>query len=370
MQPTVRDRALADGLRVAQAAVDEGLLKATKSDVPFITEAARELTRTAGRRLRPLLVLLAARFGDPGAPGVVPAAVVVELTHLATHYHDGVRDEATVRRGAPCPDAHWDNTVAVLIGDFLFARASHILADLGPRAVRLQAEAFRRQVTGQILETTGPRDDRDPVEHHLEVLASRTGSLTAVSGRLGALTSGADASAVDALARYGERLGVASHLADELATLTARRPTLPVLLLLAGAAERTGRGDLGDPGDRAGRGDLADPGDRAGRGDLADPGDRAGRGDLADRELYELLTGPADRPGYAAAVARLRTHPVLHLAREETARQADAARAALSTLPDCPARYALESLCETVMRRADTAPPPGPDAPTAPSSCG
>ncbi|MEV5774941.1 polyprenyl synthetase family protein [Streptomyces antimycoticus] len=345
MQPTVRDRALADGLRAAQAAVDEGLLKATKSDVPFITEAARELTRTAGRRLRPLLVLLAARFGDPGAPGVVPAAVVVELTHLATHYHDGVRDEATVRRGAPCPDAHWDNTVAVLIGDFLFARASHILADLGPRAVRLQAEAFRRQVTGQILETTGSREDRDPVEQHLEVLASRTGSLTAVSGRLGALTSGADASAVDALARYGERLGVASHLADELATLTARRPTLPVLLL-AGAAERTGRGDL------------------------ADPGDRAGRGDLADRELYELLTGPADRPGYAEAVARLRTHPVLDLAREETARQADAARVALSTLPDCPARSALESLCETVMRRADTAPPPGPDAPTAPSSCG
>ncbi|MFE9001275.1 polyprenyl synthetase family protein [Streptomyces sp. NPDC007875] len=341
MQPPVRDRALADGLRAAQAAVDEGLLKATKSDVPFITEAARELTRTAGRRLRPLLVLLAARFGDPGAPGVVPAAVVVELTHLATHYHDDVRDEAAVRRGAPRPDANWDNTVAVLIGDFLFARASHILADLGPRAVRRQAEAFRRQVTGQILETTGPHDDRDPVERHLEVLASRTGSLTAVSGRLGALASGADASTVDALARYGERLGVASHLADEVATPTARRPTLPVLLL----AERAGAG-------------------------AAEHTDRAGRGDLADRELYELLIGPADRPGYAEAVARLRTHPVLGRARGETARQADAARAALSTLPDCPARAALESLCETVARRADAVPPPGPGAPTEPSSCG
>lgn len=345
MQPTVRDRALADGLRAGQAAVDEGLLKATKSDVPFINEAARELTRTAGRRLRPLLVLLAARFGDPGAPGVVPAAVVVELTHLATHYHDGVRDETAVRHDAPRPDANWDNTVAVLIGDFLFARASHILADLGPQAVRLQAEAFRRQVTGQILETAGPRDGRDPVEHHLEVLASRTGALTAVSGRLGALVSGADPSAVDALARYGERLGVASHLADEVATPTARRPTLPVLLLAerVGADERTDRADLGD---------------------------RAGRGDLADRELYELLTGPADRPGYAEAVARLRTHPVLDRAREETARQADAARAALSTLPDCPARAALESLCEAVVRRADAVPPPEPGAPTAPSSSG
>ncbi|AEM88245.1 polyprenyl synthetase family protein [Streptomyces violaceusniger] len=345
MQLTVRDRALADGLRAGQAAVDEGLLKATKSDVPFINEAARELTRTAGRRLRPLLVLLAARFGDPGAPGVVPAAVVVELTHLATHYHDGVRDETAVRPGARGPDANWDNTVAVLIGDFLFARASHILADLGPQAVRLQAEAFRRQVTGQILETAGPRDGRDPVEHHLEVLAGRTGALTAVSGRLGALVSGADPSAVDALARYGERLGMASHLADELATPTARRPTLPVLLLLA---ERVG----------------------AGAPERMDPEDRAGRADLADRELYELLTGPADRPGYAEAVARLRTHPVLDRAREETARQADAARAALSTLPDCPARAALESLCETVVRRADAVPPPEPGAPTAPSSSG
>ncbi|AGP56850.1 polyprenyl synthetase family protein [Streptomyces rapamycinicus] len=324
MQPTVRDHALTDGLRAGQAAVEEGLLRATKSDVPFITEAARELTRTAGRRLRPLLVLLAARFGDPGAPGVVPAAVVVELTHLATHYHDDVRDEAAVRRDAPRPDANWDNTVAVLTGDFLFARASHILADLGPEAVRIQAQAFRRQVTGQILETTGPRDGRDPVEHHLDVLASRTGSLTAVSGRLGALASGADPSVADALARYGERLGVASHLADEVATPTARRPTLPVLLLAR----------------------------------VANPAGPTGPTGPTDRELYELLTGPAERAGHAEAVARLRTHPVLDRAREETARQADAARAALSTLPDSPARDALESLCETVV------------APTAPSSCG
>ncbi|GAA2310172.1 polyprenyl synthetase family protein [Streptomyces violaceusniger] len=315
MQPTVRDHALVDGLRAGQAAVEEGLLRATKSDVPFITEAARELTRTAGRRLRPLLVLLAARFGDPGAPGVVPAAVVVELTHLATHYHDDVRDEAAVRRDAPRPDANWDNTVAVLTGDFLFARASHILADLGPQAVRIQAQAFRRQVAGQILETTGPREDHDPVEHHLDVLASRTGSLTAVSGRLGALASGADPSVADALARYGERLGVAGHLADEVATPTTRRPTLPALLLAR----------------------AADP---------------------TDRELHELLTGPAERAGQAEAVARLRAHPVLDLAREETARQADAARTALSALPDCPARDALESLCETVVAPTDTGRPP------------
>jgi len=204
-------------LRAALAAVEEGLVEATRSDVPFISEAARHLARPGGRRLRPLLVLLAARFGDPDAPGVVPAAVVVELTYLATRYHDDVRHEAKP-------------TVAVLIGDFLFARASRLLAGLGPRAVRLQADAFKRLVSGQILETTGPRDDHDPVAHHLRTLAARTGALTAVSGRLGALTSGATEEIADTLAVYGERLGVARHLAAELRAPVHGAPTLPVLL--------------------------------------------------------------------------------------------------------------------------------------------
>ena len=138
---------------------------------------------------------------------MVPSAVVVELTHLATLYHDDVMDEADVRRGVASANARWGNSVAVLTGDFLFARASHILADLGPEAVRIQAEAFERLVTGQILETAGPRDGRDPIDHYLDVLAGKTGSLVAVSGRFGAMMSGADESIVNILTQYGERLG-------------------------------------------------------------------------------------------------------------------------------------------------------------------
>ena len=164
----------------------------------------------AGKRFRPLLVMLAAQFGDPYAPGVVPSAVVVELTHLATLYHDDVMDEAEVRRGVDSANTRWGNSVAVLTGDFLFARASHILADLGPEAVRIQAEAFERLVTGQILETAGPQDGRDPVEHYLDVIAGKTGSLVAVSGRFGAMMSGADEAVVDILTQYGERLGAPS----------------------------------------------------------------------------------------------------------------------------------------------------------------
>ena len=101
-----------------------------------------------------MLVLLAAQFGDPRDPRVVPAAAAIELTHLATLFHDDVMDEAVIRRGLPSANSRWDNTVAILTGDFLFARASRILADLGPEAIRLQAETFDRLVAGQLAETS------------------------------------------------------------------------------------------------------------------------------------------------------------------------------------------------------------------------
>lgn len=213
---SVRDQALEADVQAGLAAVEEGLLEATKSEVPFITEAAQHLVRAGGKRFRPLLAMLAAQFGDPYAPGVVPAAVVVELTHLATLYHDDVMDEADVRRGVDSANTRWGNSVAVLTGDFLFSRASHMLADLGPEAVRIQAEAFERLVTGQILETAGPRDGRDPVDHYLDVLGGKTGSLIAVAVRFGAMMAGADERIVDVLAQYGERLGVAFQLADDV----------------------------------------------------------------------------------------------------------------------------------------------------------
>src|SRR5439155_3651492 len=125
--------------------------------------AASYLVAAGGKRFRPLVSVLAAHFGDASRPEIVPAAVVVELTHLATLYHDDVMDEASVRRGAVSANARWDNTVAILTGDFLFSRASNLLADLGPHAVRLQARTFERLVIGQIRETVGPRDGDDTI---------------------------------------------------------------------------------------------------------------------------------------------------------------------------------------------------------------
>ncbi|MEU1667349.1 polyprenyl synthetase family protein [Streptomyces sparsogenes] len=339
---SMRDRAAEAEVGAGLAAVEAGLLDATKSDVPFITEAAQRLVRAGGKRLRPLLVLLAARFGDPEAPGVVPSAVVVELTHLATLHHDDVLDDAEARRRTPGTDAHWDNSVAVLTGDFLFARASHLLADLGPEAVRIQADAFRQLVTGQILETAGPSGDRDPIEHYLEVLAGRAGSLIAVSGRLGALASGAGPEVAGVLARYGELLGVACRLAEDV-------------LDIAGAGG-TGGVPRGRPGTTLREGFATLP--------LLYLRARAeATGSDEDRELCELLTtGHADEPRYAEALRRLRAHPALDLARVAAARYAEQARAALAPLPAGAARGALEDLCDLVTRGRPASLPASPPA--------
>ncbi|MEU9388967.1 polyprenyl synthetase family protein [Streptomyces sp. NPDC048324] len=326
---SVRDQALEADVQAGLVAVEEGLLEATKSEVPFITEAAQHLVRAGGKRFRPLLVMLAAQFGDPYAPGVVPSAVVVELTHLATLYHDDVMDEAAVRRGVDSANTRWGNSVAVLTGDFLFARASHILADLGPEAVRVQAEAFERLVTGQILETAGPQDGRDPVEHYLDVLSGKTGSLVAVSCRFGAMMSGADETVVDVLTQYGERLGVAFQLADDVLDIASDShesgktpgtdlregiPTLPVLRL----RERAQR--LGLPEDVA---------------------------------LCELLDSDlSDDARHAEALAGLRAHPALEQARRDTVRYAQDARAALAPLKECDAKVALMEMCDAVVHRA------------------
>ncbi|WP_333770513.1 polyprenyl synthetase family protein [Streptomyces sp. IBSBF 2435] len=329
---SVWDPALDADIGAGLAAVEEGLIEATKSDVPFITDAARHLLQAGGKRFRPLLVMLGAQFGDPFAPGVVPAAVVVELTHLATLYHDDVMDEADARRGVPSANARWGNSVAVLTGDFLFSRASHILADLGPEAVRVQAESFERLVTGQILETVGPRDGRDPLDHYLEVLAGKTSSLMAVSGRFGAMMSGAGEAVVHTLTQYGERIGIAFQLADDVLDIASDShesgktpgtdlregiPTLPVLHVRKHYAQA------------------------------------GGAVSAADRRLNELLDGDLTDDGlHAEALSLLRAHPALEQARRDSLRYAEEARAALAPLPEGPAKRALAGLCDAVVHRA------------------
>jgi heptaprenyl diphosphate synthase len=323
MGPWLPSGALGNSLTEGLGRVEEALAAAVTSEHPFVSEAAGHLMSAGGKRFRPLLALLAAHLGDARAPEVVQAAVVCELTHLATLYHDDVMDEAAVRRGAQSANSRWTNSVAILTGDLLFARASDILADLGPEAVRIQARTFERLVTGQIRETVGARDGEDRVAHYLEVLADKTGSLVATSARFGARFAGVEAELVEALTRFGEEVGVAFQLSDDLLDIvtdgaSGKSPgtdlregiaTLPALIALAGD-------------------------------------------DPADARLRELVSRPLSDDGeHAEALALLRASVALERAGEVLREYADRARASLSGVPAGEVREALSALCDYVVTR-------------------
>jgi heptaprenyl diphosphate synthase len=318
------DPALAQDVKNGLEDVETRLREVVVSAHPMLTETASHLADAGGKRFRPLLALLAAQLGDPAAPGVLDAAVVVELTHLASLYHDDVMDEADVRRGAPSANTRWTNTVAILTGDYLFARASDLTAGLGTEATSLQASTFARLVEGQIAETAGPADGQDAVEHHLRVLADKTGALISTSARLGAMMAGAPAAAVDTVTRFGEVIGLAFQLSDDLIDVrsetgeSGKTPgtdlregvrTLPVLLVLSG----TGDDDL---------------------------------------RLRALLEGDlSDDARLAEALRLLRAHPAMEQAAARLSRSVDEAREIAGQLPPGPARDALHGLTDFVLAR-------------------
>ena len=152
------DPAVEADLALGMNGVEELLREHIKGDYPLVEETSRHLVAAGGKRLRPLLTLISSHYGDSKRKEVIPAAVVCELTHLATLYHDDVMDEAPLRRGVESANNRWGNTIAILTGDYLFSKASDLLADLGPEAVRLQARTFERLVIGQIMETQGPKN--------------------------------------------------------------------------------------------------------------------------------------------------------------------------------------------------------------------
>ena len=317
-----RDDVFEASVRAQLELIEAALLKAAEADSDMVTEAARHIIAAGGKRFRPLLVVLGSHIGPHAdADDVVKAAVVVELTQVASLYHDDVMDEAPIRRGSASANSRWGNTVAILVGDLLFARASDIVCDLGPEFVRLQARTFSRLVQGQIAETVGP-GGMDPLDHYLGVVADKTGSLIATSALFGSKISGTTPQLQRVMANFGEQIGVVFQLSDDIIDITSDEtgktpgtdlregiPTLPTLL-----ARRST-----DPADARLR-QLLDS-------DLHD--------DAALREVLELL----------------RRHRSIDQSREEVRRRAEAARALLEPLPAGPARDALDDLCTTVVTR-------------------
>ncbi|MCW2936988.1 MAG: Trans-hexaprenyltranstransferase [Actinomycetia bacterium] len=321
------DEALTAEIADDLALVEVALRETTFGGDEMFTEVSRHMMEAGGKRFRAMLVLLAARFGDCRDKRIVPAAVAIELTHLATLFHDDVMDEADMRRGQASANAVFGNSIAILAGDYLFARASRILSDLGPDAVRIQAETFSRLVDGQLAETVGVRPGADPLAHYMQVIEDKTGSLIATSGRFGAMFAGAAGGVVDQIADACMRIGVAWQLSDDVIDLASSTQesgksegtdlkqgvrTLPVLYALRSAAPAPDEVRL--------------------------------------RELLSLaeLTDPQL---HAEALALLRKSPAIDEARETVRSWILAAQEILRSLPDVPARTAFESLCDFVITR-------------------
>ncbi|WP_343996445.1 polyprenyl synthetase family protein [Nocardioides dubius] len=308
------------------AVVEDALAGHVRSEAEFVTTAARHLMEAGGKRFRPLLVLLAAEAGTtPESDDVLTAACVVELTHLASLYHDDVMDEAALRRGADSANARWDNHIAILTGDFLFSKSSELTAELGADAVRIQAQTFTRLVEGQILETVAPAEGADPLEHHLRVIAGKTGALLATSARYGARFGGASREIEEALSAYGEIVGAAFQISDDILDIASETdesgktpgtdlregvPTLPVLLVQRST-------------------------------------------DPADDRLKELLAADlSDDDALAEALGLLRKHPAMDEAKAYVVGRAAEAKALLAALPLGPVREALEAFADAVAIRS------------------
>ncbi|WP_458086277.1 polyprenyl synthetase family protein [Streptomyces malaysiensis] len=365
MELTIGDPTLMARLERGMDASEERLRAlAAEARDPYVAEVAGHLFGRGGKRLRPLLALVGAEFGercperrperrpaaaDPSAAGAsatgtaatdpsatdlsaavdaaVDAAALAELVHVASLFHDDVMDQGLTRRGVPSVNARWGNTTAVLAGNWLLSKAAQLAAELGPETIRLQSKVTNRLIMGQIRELVGPSDDDDPLSHYFTVVAGKTAALIAMALQLGAVRTGAPDRVVQALAEYGEHLGIAFQISDDILDVTSTSEvsgkeqgkdlaigvaSLPVLLALAD--ERPEAGEL--------------------------------------RTLLTAATATAaEGTGLPKAVALLHRCGALAEARTVLHARLLRARTALNGLPDGPATQVLHALCDFVARR-------------------
>jgi heptaprenyl diphosphate synthase len=321
-------KALQDQLELIEAELAEHLRFAS----PIADAPARYLMDAGGKRIRPMLTLLTSELGDGPDELVRRAAQAVELTHLASLYHDDVMDDAKLRRGVPAAQTVWSNSVAILAGDLLFARASSLVSGMGEEAILLQARTFERLCLGQLHETVGPQEGDEPIAHYIQVLADKTGALIATAARMGVMFGHGPAEYADPVMEYGERIGVAFQLIDDVIDLSPKKEqtgkragtdlragvaTLPYLLLQQRAGENPADAEL------LGRID-------AGAAAIAEGADPA----LLDPE-----------------VEALRAHEVTRETEATAKRWAEEAKQALEVLPKSPVKRALERMADSIVNR-------------------
>jgi heptaprenyl diphosphate synthase len=324
------EKSFARAIEAGLERVEEGLATHLTFADDIADAAGRYLLDAGGKRVRPVLALLTAQLGDGVTDEVIVGAQAVEITHVASLYHDDVMDDAQMRRGVPSAQTVWGNSVAILTGDLLFARASQLVAGLGERALTIQADVFERLCLGQLHETVGPRPGDDPIAHYLQVLADKTGSLISCAAVIGVVFSNAPDDYRAPVEQFGEKVGVAFQLVDDVIDLSsaiehtgkeagtdlrAGVPTLPLLYLRRDAET-----------------------------------DAAAAALLA--RLEAGLAADADPALFARAVAELREHPVTAETLAEARRWADEAVAALAPLPEGPVKKSLSRFAQAIVERS------------------
>lgn len=320
-------RALDDGLEQ----IEQGLERELKFSEDIADAVARYLFSAGGKRIRPLLMLLTAQWGEGINEKVIRAAQVIELTHLATLYHDDVMDEAAQRRGVAAAQTVWGNSVAILAGDLLFARAGSLVGSMGQQAITLQAATFERLCLGQMRETVGPKPGQEPIAHYLSVLSDKTGSLIALASEFGIRMSGGPENLVPPARKFGEKIGVAFQLVDDVIDL---------------AAKDSGTGK--PPGTDVRRGVTTLP--MLYLQQLADGGDTEASTLL--QRLARGTLGEATDQEFQDSIAQLREHPVTERTMDTARAMADDAIAELSVVPEGIVKEALIRFAHQVVKRS------------------
>jgi heptaprenyl diphosphate synthase len=305
--------------------VEAALEKAVRADSDMLARTSSYLLKAGGKRFRPMLVLLSGYFGDPTDPRLIAGSAAIELVHQATLYHDDVIDEADARHGVPAANVRWNNTVAILTGDYLFARASEISTDLGTDICALLARTIATLCDGQIREVEAAGRVDQTEDAYMEIIRRKTGALIATSCRLGGMLSDAPAEDVDVLDEFGEALGLAFQLSDDIMDVTATERELE-----------------------------KEPGQDLREGVFTLPVLHALNRDPDGDELRALLaSGRAERDGLARSLELVRAAEGLAHARAAVVAEVDRAQALVRRLQQGTASFALDQLAEYLAARCD-----------------
>lgn len=236
-------------------AVNDFIIDQLYSEVDLVENIGHYIVEAGGKRMRPLLVLLAARACNVDSDKHIPMAAVIEFIHTATLLHDDVVDMSTLRRGRPTVNAEWNNPSSVLVGDFIYSRAFQILVQIGDmRIMEIIADTTNKIAEGEVLQLIAKSNPNSSEADYMRVIENKTAILFQAAAQSGAILAGADSAAEDSLKRYGRHLGIAFQLVDDVLDyagdtaelgknvgddLAEGKPTLPLIYTMDNGSEAT-----------------------------------------------------------------------------------------------------------------------------------